>query len=106
MKIANFDKMSFEKKVKFIEKIDKSILGLEGLQIITYADKTRTEKNLDIDNPNYEFLKLSKKMLKKINGKYIQKKYKLFIKTKKDEERFKKLLLEERVKWISKKMKS
>ena len=33
--------MTDSKKVDFIEKISKSALGLEGLQIVVYCDKNR-----------------------------------------------------------------
>jgi hypothetical protein len=55
--------MSASKKVSFIEQIDKTLLGLEGLQIITYADKTRIENELDIKNPQYDFIKLLQRII-------------------------------------------
>ena len=33
--------MTEAKKVEFIERVSKSILGLEGLQIVVYCDRNR-----------------------------------------------------------------
>lgn len=33
--------MSAAKKVDFIERVSKSVLGLEGLQIVVYCDRNR-----------------------------------------------------------------
>ena len=33
--------MTDSKKVEFIERVSKSVLGLEGLQIVVYCDKNR-----------------------------------------------------------------
>ena len=42
-----FDKMTYSKKVKFIERVHNTILGLDGLQIIVDADNMleNSEKN-------------------------------------------------------------
>ena len=67
-----FNKMKPNKKIEFIERIDKSVLGLDGLQIVVISDKLRgdTDKQ-DIDN----FEKIGKQILSSINGKYIIDKY-------------------------------
>ena len=36
--------MTSSKKVEFIERVNKSILGLEGLQIVVYCDRNRFGK--------------------------------------------------------------
>ena len=66
-----FYKMKASKKVDFIERVDKSYLGLEGLQIVVNCDKGgRTTNDL-------EFAELGKKCLETINAKYVQEKYNL-----------------------------
>ena len=61
-----FWEMSAAKKVDFLERVNKSILGLEGLQIIVKADKNEKIK---------EFAFLKTEILDKINGDYIKQKY-------------------------------
>lgn len=114
MKAGNFLKMNAAKKVSFIERIDKTKLGIEGLQIITYADKTRLEKDLDVKNPEYEFINISKELLKNISGKYIIEKYKIKLQKEQDnkekiydenkleQEKIKEYLNKERIQWILK----
>ena len=73
MKGGIFNKMTPNKQVDFIERIDKTMLGLEGLEIVVNADRncrgTKKEKT--------EFAKLGKKVLNDINGTDIMKKYNL-----------------------------
>ena len=82
-----FNNMKPSKKVEFIERVDKSILGLDGLQIIVNAD------NKDAQN----FEKIGKMCLEEINGKYINKKYGL-----REGIEFGRRLHEERVQWMKK----
>lgn len=63
MKGGRFNEMKSSTKVDFIEKVRKSILGLEGLEIIVNADKHLEEK--------IEFAKIGKYIMSNINGKYI-----------------------------------
>ena len=70
-----FNKMKPSKKVEFIERVDKSLLGLDGLQIVVICDKTsggRPSNKEDIDFEN-----IGKKCLNQINGNYIRHKYKI-----------------------------
>lgn len=84
-----FNKMKPSKKVDFIERIDKSYLGLEGLQIVVNCDKGgRVENNLD-------FLSVGKKCLSSVTASDVAKKYNL--KPGKD---LGNKLHEERIKWI------
>lgn len=88
-----FYKMKPSKKVDFIERVDKSLLGLDGLQIIVISDKTsggRQYKKEDIDFEN-----IGKQCLKEINGGYIKKKYGIV-----QGIAFGKKLYEERIKFI------
>lgn len=97
MKGGIFEKMTIAKKVTFIEKIDKSSLGLKGLQTVVYCDKSRgtyTSKE-EIKDEKYNFYKIGNKMLKTINGDYIINKYNL-----KPGIEFGRKLHEERVKWL------
>ena len=80
--------MKASTKVTFIERVSKSMLGLDGLQIIAICDKTKGD---DIIN----FKEIGEKCLTEIDGNYIKNKYNLkeglILKTK---------LHEERVKWM------
>jgi len=102
MKAGRFWDMTCAKKTSFIERIDKTNLGLEALQIIVYSDKTRSIdlKTEEIETEKYNFSKIGKQMLKVINGKYIKDKYK--IEPGLD---FGKKLHEERVKWMKENLK-
>lgn len=97
MKGGIFPQMTIAKKVSFIEKIDKTTLGLKGLQIVVYCDRSR---NVDaskeqIKDERYNFYCIGKKMLKAIDGEYIINKYHLKQGVELGEK-----LHEERVKWL------
>lgn len=66
--------MSIPKKVTFLERVGKSKLGLAGLQIVVYADRARHGEE-NIENQEYNFENLGKKMLEEIDGEYIKNKY-------------------------------
>ena len=86
-----FNKMKASKKVDFIERIDKSYLGLKGLQIVVNCDKFgRTSKDLD-------FLTIGKRCLEEVNAEYIKKKY-----NAKEGVLLGKKLREERILWMKK----
>ena len=61
------------KKVEFIERVSKSLLGLDGLQIVVISDKTSGGRSYKIEEIDFETL--GNECLNKINGEYIQKKY-------------------------------
>lgn len=65
-----FDKMTASKKVKFIESVNSTILGLDGLQIIVDADDM-TSKN----NNSNQFAKLGHEIINCTNGNEIMNKY-------------------------------
>ncbi len=71
MKGGIFNKMTPKKKIEFIERIDKSMLGLRGLEIVVESDRNcrGTEKT------KVEFAELGAKILNKIDGNYVMKKY-------------------------------
>ena len=64
-----FDKMTYSKKVKFIERVHNTILGLDGLQIIVDADNMleNSEKN--------QFAALGYEVINCTNGNKIMKQY-------------------------------
>jgi len=94
--------MTIAKKVTFIEKIDKTNLGLKGLQTVVYCDRSRSidATKEEIKDEQYNFYNLGRKMLKEIDGEYIINKYNL-----KPGIEFGKKLHEERVKWMKKNIK-
>ena len=77
MKGGRFPKMTIAKKVTFIEKIDKTNLGLKGLQIVVYCDRSRyiDASKEEIKEEKYDFYNIGRKMLKEIDGEYIINKY-------------------------------
>ena len=84
-----FNKMKPSKKVEFIERVDKSYLGLDGLQIVVDCDKGgRIEEKLD-------FSSIGKKCLETITAEEVAKKHNL-----KPGIELGKKLHEERVLWI------
>lgn len=87
--------MTIPKKVAFLERVDKSKLGLEGLQKVVYSDRARHEEE-NIENEEYSFAKIGKKMLKEIDGEYIKQKYKNITPGKE----FGQKLHEERINWM------
>lgn len=97
MKGGIFPHMTVAKKVSFIEKIDKTTLGLKGLQIVVYCDRSRNTDSTkeEIKDEQYNFYTIGTKMLKAIDGEYIINKYNL-----KPGIEFGKKLHEERVKWL------
>ena len=87
--------MTPEKQVSFIERLSKSMLGLEGLQIVVYCDRNRFGKLTKEEKEQCTFLDIGNRVLNEINGKYIKQKYN----TESGIE-FGKKLHEERVKYI------
>ena len=89
--------MTDSKKVEFIERVSKSILGLEGLQIVVYCDRNRFGTLSKEEKEQCTFLELGNKMLTEINGKYLKEKYNI-----ENGIEFGNKLHEERVKWMKK----
>ena len=88
-----FYKMMPSKKVEFIERVDKSLLGIDGLQINVISDKTSGGREENMEDINFETV--GKQCLTEINGEYIKKKYNL-----EPGIQFGNKLHEERVKWM------
>ena len=87
--------MTDSKKVEFIERVSKSALGLEGLQIVVYCDRNRFGALSEEEKKQCTFLELGNKMLSEINGEYIKEKYNI-----ENGIEFGNILHEERIKWI------
>ncbi len=88
-----FYKMKPAKMVDFIERVDKTLLGLDGLQIVVISDKTSGGRPTEKEYINFEAL--GTKCLSEINGEYIKKKYGL-----QPGIEFGNKLHEERIKWM------
>ena len=85
--------MKPSKKVDFIERVDKTLLGLDGLQIVVISDKTSGGREAEKEDINFEIV--GKKCLNEINGEYIKNKYGL-----EPGIVFGNKLHEERIKWM------
>lgn len=72
MKGGIFYKMTPAKKVQFIERVAKTKLGLDGLQIVVIADKCSTR---DIKEEGISFAEIGKRCIQEINGEVIKSKY-------------------------------
>lgn len=92
MRAGKFNLMNTAKKVTFIETIDKTVLGLDALEIVVESDRNcrGTEKS------KVEFAEIGKMMLKEIDGNYIKKKYNL-----KEGIQIKERMHQERIKWMN-----
>ena len=67
--------MTQEKQVSFIERVSKSVLGLEGLQIVVYCDRNRFGALSEEEKKQCTFLDIGNKLLSEVNGDYIKQKY-------------------------------
>lgn len=94
MKGGIFYKMTPAKKVQFIERVAKTKLGLDGLQIVVIADKCSTR---NIKEEDVSFAEIGKKCIEEINGEEIKKQYPNL-----EGEVFKEKLHEKRVSWMKK----
>ena len=88
-----FYKMKPSTKVDFIERVDKSLLGLDGLQIVVISDKT--SGGIESSKEDISFEEVGRKCLAQIDGEFIQNKYGL-----KPGIEFGNKLHEERIKWM------
>ena len=93
-----FYKMKPSTKVEFIERVDKSLLGLDGLQIVVICDKTSGGRENNKQDNSFE--EIGKKCINEINGQYIQNKYNL-----EPGIEFGNKLHEERIKWMKENLK-
>jgi len=87
--------MTPEKKVSFIERVSKSMLGLEGLQIVVYCDRNRYGGLSEDEIKQCTFLEIGNKILSEVNGDYIKQKYNI-----ENGMEFGRKLHEERVRYI------
>lgn len=86
-----FNRMTPKKQVDFITRVNKSLLGLDGLKIVVICDRWR---NGDVPT-DVNFDEIGKECISKINGRYIEEKYKI-----KNREQIGELLRKERIEWI------
>ena len=86
-----FIRMTPKKQVDFITRVNKSLLGLDGLKIVVICDRWR---NGDVPT-DVNFDEIGKECISKINGRYIEEKYKI-----KNREQIGELLRKERIEWI------
>ena len=86
------------KKVDFIERVSKSVLGLEDLQIVVYCDRNRFGSLSDEEKEKCTFIEIGNKLLDEVDGEYIKKKYNI-----ESGVEFGNRLREERVKWMKNK---
>lgn len=86
-----FPEMKPATKVDFIERVNKTQLGLEGLKIVVWADQAngRTQEK------EHDFACLGKQMLTQVTGKKIKQNHELLTGLM-----IKEKLREERIKWI------
>ena len=90
-----FSQMTPEKQVSFIERVEKSVLGLHGLQIVVYCDKNRTGTLSEEKRKKCTFEQIGQELLTKIDGEYIKEKYKNI-----QGQEFGENLHQERVRWM------
>ena len=90
-----FSQMTPEKQVSFIERVEKSVLGLHGLQIVVYGDKNRTGTLSEEKRKKCTFEQIGQELLTKIDGEYIKEKYKNI-----QGQEFGEKLHQERVRWM------
>ena len=86
-----FNKMTPPKQVDFITRVEKSILGLDGMKIVVLCDRWREDKFPE----DIVFDKVGKEILSKINGNMIKKEYKI-----KDKKQIGELLRNKRIELI------
>jgi len=91
-----FYKMRSSKQVEFIERVDKSYLRLDGLQIVVYCDKLSSRNT---DKGSIEFAEIGKKCLEAIDGQFVRDKYNIV-----ESREFGALLRSERIAWLKKYM--
>ena len=96
MKGGIFFRMSPPKQVNFIEKVYNSRLKLEGMQIVVYSDRARSDGQ-DVVDEQYNFTDIGNKLMTEITGVMIKGKYNI-----EEGEQLGRKLHEERVEWMKK----
>lgn len=85
--------MTPKKKVDFIERIDRTLLGLDGLEIVVESDRN-CRGNI---KEKVEFAEIGKKIINEIDGKSVMEKYNILPGLK-----LKEKIHEERVSYLKK----
>lgn len=93
MKAGIFNQMTPNKQVEFFERIDKTQLGLKGLEIIVESDRNCRGTRID----KVRFANLGKQVLTKVNGETVMKKYNI-----PSNERLKERIHQERIAYLKK----
>lgn len=95
-----FRKMSPGKQVSYIERVEKTEIGLEGMQLIVNADREGrgNYKETEEEKRNSQFLEIGKECIQTINAKKIVEKY-----GKIEGKQFGELLHQERIAWLKQK---
>ena len=93
MKAGIFNQMTPNKQVEFFEHIDKTQLGLEGLEIIVESDRNCRGTRID----KVRFANLGKQVLTKVNGETVMKKYNI-----PSNEKLKERIHQERIAYLKK----
>lgn len=92
MRGAIFYKMKPINQVRFLERVEKSYLGLEGLKVVVMADRC-SDRECEEEKINFDVI--GKKLMKEISSQYVAKKYKM-----QEGKELGEKIFEERVKWI------
>ena len=93
MKAGIFNQMTPNKQVEFFERIDKTQLGLEGLEIIVESDRNCRGTRID----KVRFANLGKQVLTKVKGETVMKKYNI-----PSNEKLKERIHQERIAYLKK----
>lgn len=89
MRAGIFEKMKPSKQVELLEKLSKSKLGLEGMEIVVECDNASSNSCGNFTC----FARIGNKMLKEVNGKTVN------IENKREQE-IKEIIKKERINWI------
>ena len=93
MKGGIFEKMTPAKQVDFIMNVNKSNLGLKGMEIVVLCDRKRGKE----ENVKLYFVQIGENCLSQVTGKQIIEKYNL-----KEGKQIQERLRQERIEWIKK----
>ena len=94
MRAGIYSKMRTATKVDFLVRLNKSVLGLKGIEIIANADRSRIEEQ-SINENKIEFAELGERMIQEVDAKKYPKDMDFTI--------LKEKVREERIKWLEEK---
>ena len=69
--------MKPSKKVEFIERVDKSYLGLHGLHIVVNCDRARGNQVEEVDRKfeDYQFEEIGKRCIEEVTAEKVAEKF-------------------------------